>query len=97
MGNEDPWFVLVGGALTLLIVAAVAYIPIRILLLIVRLWRGDRDIDPLRTLDYCRALRIHPSSKAILSVHGSMKVNAGERPLNATTPKSPFVALGGGG
>ena len=42
MGNEDPWFLLVGGALSLLILAAVAFIPIRIVVLIVRQWRGRR-------------------------------------------------------
>ncbi|HEY0311628.1 MAG TPA: hypothetical protein VGC56_03955 [Allosphingosinicella sp.] len=41
MGNEDPWFVLVGGAIALLIVAAVLFIPIKIVQLIARRRRSD--------------------------------------------------------
>jgi len=42
MGNEDPWFLLVGGALSLLILAAVVFIPIKIVLLFMRNRRADR-------------------------------------------------------
>jgi hypothetical protein len=41
MGNEDPWFLLVGGALSLLLIAAVVFIPIRIVQLFVRRGRID--------------------------------------------------------
>jgi len=42
MGNEDPWFLLVGGALSLLILAAVVFIPVRIVQLLLRQRRNDR-------------------------------------------------------
>jgi hypothetical protein len=41
MGNEDPWFLIVGGVLSLLILAAVLFIPIRIVQLIARRRHGD--------------------------------------------------------
>lgn len=34
MGNEDPWFLLVAGALTLFLIAGALFIPIRIAVLI---------------------------------------------------------------
>jgi len=42
MGNEDPWFLIVGGGLTLLIFAAVAFVPVKIVQLLLRA-RRDRD------------------------------------------------------
>jgi|tagenome__1003787_1003787.scaffolds.fasta_scaffold20653265_2 hypothetical protein len=43
MGNEDPWFLLVGGALALLIVTTVVFIPIKIVQLIARERRNARS------------------------------------------------------
>jgi hypothetical protein len=43
MGNEDPWFLLVGGALAFLLLAAMAFIPIKITLLLLREQRKKRD------------------------------------------------------
>jgi hypothetical protein len=39
MGTEDPWFLLLGATFALLILAAVVFIPIKIVLLVVREWR----------------------------------------------------------
>jgi hypothetical protein len=39
MGNEGPWWLL-AGAFTLLIVAAVVFIAVKIVLLFVREWRS---------------------------------------------------------
>jgi hypothetical protein len=41
MGNEDPWFLIVGGAFALLVLAAVVFIPLKIVQLLV----GQRRID----------------------------------------------------
>jgi hypothetical protein len=43
MGNEDPWLLLVGGALSLLILAAVVFIPIKIVQLVARQRRNNRS------------------------------------------------------
>jgi len=42
MGNEGLWWLL-GGAITLLFFAAVAFIPVKMLLLFVREWRRSRE------------------------------------------------------
>jgi hypothetical protein len=42
MGNEGPWW-LVAGAFTLLMLAAVVFIAIKIVLLFGREWRKSRD------------------------------------------------------
>jgi hypothetical protein len=42
MGNEDPWFVLLLGAFTLLAIAIAVFIPIKMVQLIMREWRRGK-------------------------------------------------------